>query len=354
MLHQGRLIADGALDLGVETGAAPALDAAAEAADPSQAFLRAAWFAAAVERGGLATLSARRAASGLPVAALPLAARRLGPLAIREVAGSYWPYRSIPLAADAADAELDTLLSAPAARSVLGRAWRIGPVYADDPAAARLIAAARRTGWSVLTRRLGTCFMIDLRQLTAAGPWPSSKTLRKNRWIERRLAESGALEFRQVSGGEWTESVFDTLAAIEAESWHARAQGGKDTKFLNPDNRRIWERAVADGVLARLLGATILTIGGVPAAFDFTLRAGDTLHFIANSYSERFADRSPGRILLYRDFQRAAADGIARIGWGAGDPGYKSEMGAAPGPEILDLLFVRGRALALLAGTIWR
>jgi hypothetical protein len=44
---------------------------------------------------------------------------------------------------------------------------------------------------------------------------------------------------------------------------------------------------------------------------------------------------------------------VETIGWGAGDPGYKSEMGARPGPDILDLLFVRG-PLAALARPLWR
>ena len=82
-------------------------------------------------------------------------------------------------------------------------------------------------------------------------------------------------------------------------------------------------------------------------------RSGATRHYIANSYSERFAGRSPGRILLYRDFQQAAEAGIETIGWGAGDPGYKTEMGAEPGPDILDLLFVRGGVLAALARPFW-
>jgi CelD/BcsL family acetyltransferase involved in cellulose biosynthesis len=195
--------------------------------------------------------------------------------------------------------------------------------------------------------------MVDLAALAAEGAWPSSKTLRKNRWLERRLAESGELAFSTVTGAQWGRSAFDTLAAIEAQSWVARKADGGDTKFLNPAARAAWARAVEDPILAGQLGCSILHVGGVPAAFTFSLRAGATLYFIANSYSERFTEGSPGRVLLYRDFQRAADEGVATIGWGAGDPGYKSEMGARPGPEILDLLIVRG-PLAALARPLWR
>ena len=353
MLHPGPLVAEGALDLAVEPGASAALDLAAAADARTHAFLRAAWFGAAAAGAPLVTLVARRAASADPVAAIPLVRRRLGPLSIREVPGSYWPYRSFPVARDAGERDLADLLGAPEARAALGRAWRVGPVYADDPTATRLVAAARRGGWAVLTRRLGTCYVVDLAALAAEGPWPSTKTLRKNRWLERRLAESGELDFRSLAGEQWNGGIFDQLAAIEAASWVGRNSNPRDTKFVHSENRRIWERAVRDPLLAGQLRCSILSIGGAPAAFTFSLRCGETLYYIANSFSERFAEGSPGRVLIYRDFQQAAADGVATIGWGAGDPGYKSEMGARPGPEILDLLIVRG-PLAPLARWLWR
>ena len=351
MLHPGPLIASGIVDIAVEAGAAASIDDVAAEAAPALGFLRAAWFAAGTQ--DLTTLVARRPATGRAIAALPLARRKLGPLTVRQMAGHYWPYRSVPLALDIADDELDALLGSPEALAALGRAWRIGPVLSDDPAATRLESAARRCGWHVLRRSLGTYFIVDLERLVADGPWPSSKTLQRNRRHERRLAETGPLDFRHVSGAEWDGSVFDMLAAIETESWVARAKDG-DPKFIEPADRRAWEHAVSDPEIAARLGASFLTIGGAPVAFNFTLRAGDILHVIANSYSQRFADRSPGRVLLYREFQRAVANGVARIGWGAGDPGYKHEMGATPGAGIEDLMFVRGAVLAKLARLAWR
>jgi len=354
MLHPGPLVAAGALDISLEPDAAPALDLAAAADAGIHAFLRAAWFGAAASGARLRTLVACRSPGGEPIAAIPLAERRMGPLTLKEVPGSYWPYRSFPLARDAGADELAALLAAPQARAALGRAWRIGPVYADDPTAARLAAAARLSGWTILTRRLATCYVVDLAGLAAAGPWPAAKTLRKNRWLERRLAEAGELDFTTVGGGQWDPAVFDLLAAIEADSWVAKKADARDTKFLAPESRRVWERAVGDPVIADMLSCSILRVGGVPAAFTFSLRCGATLYFIANSYSERFAESSPGRILLYRDLQAAAAGGVTKVGWGAGDPGYKSEMGAEPGPDILDHLIVRGPIAAALARPLWR
>ena len=353
MLHPGPLVAESALDVAVEPGTAPALDLAAAADQRVHGFLRAAWFGAAAGRARVETLVARRIPSGEPIAALPLVDRRLGPLSLREVPGSYWPYRSFPVARDAADAELSGWLASAEARAALGRAWRLGPVLADDPTATRISAAARSAGWTVLSRRLSTSYVVDLAGLVAAGPWPSTKTLRKNRWLERRLAESGELAFDSIGGEQWDSSTFDRLAAIEAESWVARKADARDAKFIHAPTRAVWERAVRDPVIAGQLACSILHVGGVPAAFTFRLRIGSTLYYLANSYSERFAAGSPGRILLYRDFQEAVATGVETIGWGAGDPGYKSEMGAGPGPDIVDLLFVRG-PLAALARPLWR
>ena len=148
------------------------------------------------------------------------------------------------------DAELAALLAGPAAAKSLGRAWRLGPVYSDDPTGARLAAAAREAGWTVLKRRLATSYRIDLKRLTADGPWPSTKTLRKNRWLERRLEEMGALEFRTVTGADWSAAIFDTLAEIEKESWVGAKADLRDTKFIGPESRRLWERAIGDPALA--------------------------------------------------------------------------------------------------------
>ncbi|WP_129790762.1 GNAT family N-acetyltransferase [Sphingosinicella sp. CPCC 101087] len=352
MLHPGPLVADG-IAAALEPGASIALDHAAAADVPARAFLRAAWFAAAAGDAPLATLVARCRGTEEILAAIPLTRRRIGPLSIPEVGGSYWPWRGFPAAGEGGEAALAALLSSSDGRRALGLAWRIGPVLADDPALARLTAAASRSGWTILSRRLGACFVVDLAALRESGPWPSVKTLRKNRWLERRLGESGELAFESITGPQWNAGTFDRLAHIEGESWVGRRAAKRDTKFLNPDNRAMWVRLTEDPEIAAMLGCSILSVGGEPAAFTFSLRAGSTLHIIANSYNERFREGSPGRILLYRDLQRAAEAGIAAVDWGAGDPGYKSEMGARPGPDMLDLLIVRGAALAALLRPLW-
>ncbi len=336
----------------VELGAGTtlALNAIAAAALPAQRFLRAGWYAAAApESRGIGM----RRNDGEPLAAIPTVPRKLGPLTVREVSGSYWPYRSFPIAADVTDDELSTMMRDRRVRAALGPLWRMGPVYGDDPTVARLTRAAEGSGWAVLRRDLGTCFELDLAALRSQGQWPRSSTLRKNRWRENRLAELGPVDYLFRSGADWTEEDRDAMAAVEANSWVGKLDEGGNTKFLDPECRRNWERMAEDPVLADMISCSIMTVGETPVAFTFGLEVGPVRYTIANAYDERFARHGPGKLLLYKDFERAAERGVQRISWGSGDAGYKSEMGAHPGPAILDLLFVRPKALAVALRPIW-
>ena len=335
----------------VGTSASMMLDSIAAAARPAQSFLRGRWYgAASPEAQGVGI----RRPSGEPLAAIPTVRRGIGPFAVNEVPGCYWPYRSFPVAEETSEAELQEMLRHKQVRRRLGRIWRMGPVYGDDAGARRLIEAAEGAEWTVLRRSLGTCFELDLAALRADGPWPRPSTLRKNRWRENRLASDfGPIDYRFRTGADWTQEDRDAMAAIEANSWLAGLPTGGDTKFQAGQSRRVWERLVDDPVLANMLFCSLLTIGGIPAAFTFGLEVGRVRYTIANNYDERFARHGPGKLLLYKDFERAAERGVERISWGSGDAGYKSEMGAQPGPEILDLLFVRSRLLGSLLRPIW-
>lgn len=336
---------EAAVDAELETGFAPALNEAAAFAPAGHGFLRAAWFEAA-GGGDPKTLVARRP-DGRLLAALPTVALKRG---VRSVPGAYWPWRSFPIAADAGEGELVAFLRA---ASGLGRAWRMGPQRVDDPAGARLVGLAGEAGWTALRRPLGRAWLLDVAKLRREGPWPRSSTLRKNRFFEKHLGLEGGLGFRFVTGSDWTSEVFDLLADVESRAWVGTRTDGSAAKFLAPRHRRIWEAAAADPVLAGMMWGSILTVGGVPAAFGFDLDCGPTRYCIANSYDPRFARHSPGRVLAYRSFEHLAERGVTLLDWGCGDPGYKKMMGAEEGPEVVDWLFLRGSALAALLRPWW-
>lgn len=337
--------------LHVAAGGAADGDAAAAAADPVHAFLRGAWAEAAAP-GAVRWHTGLRADASI-LAAVPLVAQRLGPLAVRQVAGCYWPFRSIALAADAKPEELAALLADPALKRALGPAWRLGPVFDSDPAGSRLREAAGPAGWTVLTRRLGTCFEIDVAALLAEGPWPRGSSMKKNRWREKKLGELGRVEVVCFTGADWTSAHRDAIAQIEHNCWLAELRDKAGLQFADPAQRGRWERVAGDPALAAMLFGSILSVGGVPAAFTFGLEVGRTRYYIANNFDQRFYQHSAGRTLLLKDFERAARIGIRRISWGSGDAGYKSNMGARPGPAIVDLLFVRSRLMALPLKRFW-
>jgi CelD/BcsL family acetyltransferase involved in cellulose biosynthesis len=335
-------------------GLASALDAVADRAAPTHRFLRYGWFAAALAAYGGAARTLTVAREGVPVLALPMVP--LGPAFLRmgAVPGSYWPFRSFPVASDAG-AEAFELLLDKLAHEVT--ALRIGPIYDGDPALEGLRAAAAARGWVALDRFVAESFLLDMAGLRAEETWPRNSTLRKNRFHEKHLAEHGALDWSFVSGKGWTPAAFDDLAAIERKSWIASRTDGSDAKFTADGHGGFWRDAASDPVIAQMMWAALLRIDGEPAAFSFDMNAGTLKYAIANSYDPRVGKHSPGKLLYYRNLVRALDDGITTVDWGAGDSGYKRVIGAAAGPAIRDWLFVRP-GLPALAGRLlkgwWR
>jgi len=335
-------------------GLSALIDAVAEQADEGYRFLRYQWFAAAIAAyGGRArTLIVER--DGYPVIALPLAG--FGPEAARLAAipGCYWPFRGFPACADASDGAFDVLVDR-LGQEVNG--LRIGPSYDGDPAVSGLITAARRRRWVVLDRFVADSYLLDMAAAQRQGAWPRASTLKKNRFHEKHLADHGALDWRFLSGGDLAGGGFDQLATVEQKSWIAARTDGSDAKFTKRGHGAFWRQAAADPVIAEMMSAALLTVDGVPAAFSFDLNLGTLKYAIANSYDPAFAKHSPGRLLYYRNLVRALQQGMTKVDWGAGDSGYKSTIGAEPGPVIRDWLLLRPGGPSMLGRVLqgmWR
>jgi len=333
-------------------GLPAALDLVADAAAPTHRFLRHQWFAAALRAYGGAARTLLVSAQDVPVLALPMVA--IGPAWLRMAAvpGSYWPFRSFPVAEDAGAEILEAALTA-LARQV--HALRIGPVYHDDPAAAPLIETARARGWAVVERTIAQSFLLDMAGQRATGAWPRNSTLRKNRFHEKHLAAHGALDWRFLSGSDWP-TAFDMLASIEQASWISQRTDG-DAKFTATGHGAFWRALAEDEVLAAMMRGALLSVEGKPAAFSFDLDVGVLRYAIANSYDPAYARHSPGKLLYYRNLVDALAKGTRKVDFGAGDSGYKSVIGATPGPMIRDWLLLRPGLPATLAPLVrpaWR
>ncbi len=334
----------GARSVRVHEGIPAIVDVIASRAGPERAFLRASWYAGfAGSRLGSAILYD---VDGSPVAALPFVA--VGPALIgaRAVPGSYWPFRTMTLAETVDQSALADLFADPDLRRPLPSVLRIGPTY-DDDTLALIETAALAARWSVMKREVGRSFVLDI----AGGP---PKGLKRAAAYERKLAASwGAVDIETIRGGEWSDAALEALGRIEAASWIARRTDCSGAKFIDAERRARWRRVLADPVLAEALSATILWVADQPVAFSFDLVAGTRQYAIASSYDEAFAAHRVGRIVTAHQLRQARAEGVEIVDLGAGDSGYKQELGAVAGPVLVDCLLVRRRSLATLLRRWW-
>lgn len=324
-----------------------AIDRLAEATFAQKSFLRRQWFAAAAPDGGKTLLAL--APDGSPRVAIPLAPAGPPIIGLGTVPGVYWPFRSALFALQTSRSELAAILAHPDSRAALGPIWRMGPVYADEPTSRAFVLAAKKAGWDVLTRNLGTSFVLDLTQ----GDWPRSSTRKRLRRYRRKLEQRGGVRIETVRGGGWSTAVFDALEQIERASWVGTATDLSDAKFANPHNRAMWQAIVEDPPLAEALSATLLWLDERPVAFSFDLRAGPRQYAIASSYDEQFAECRVGQIVSYAQLIEARDGGCEAVDFGAGDGGYKREIGAEPASDIHDYLFVRSKPAAALLRMKW-
>lgn len=343
-------IATGRLTVTAVEGFPPAVDTLAARNLGGHGFLRAAWYAAAAPHGGR-TLVLRRDADDAVLAAIPTAPFGPAIARARKVPGSYWPLRAALIAPDCDVIELAHALGDSAARC-LGAVWRVGPTRADDPATMRLIAAAQLANWSVLSRPAGTNWVIDLDAARDCG-WPHASSARKLRAAWRRLEELGTPRWRYVRGTGWNAAVLEDMGRIESESWIARTTDGSGAKFMTLAQRAVWSHALTDPVLAEKLSATILMLDDRPIAFSFDLDDGLVQYGIAGSYAEDMKRFYIGKLANHRAIEDAIAAGQSVTDLGAGDNGYKRDMGAVRGYDMADLLFVRSRAGARLLARAW-
>lgn len=334
-------------------GFPPEIDALALSNLSGHGFLRAAWFRGDGQQAGR-TLLIRRDSEpeSAVIAALPTAP--FGPAIARthKVAGSYWPFRSPLLAPDCSALELAQALDHPAARRALGPVWRVGPARSDDATISLLIEAAQMARISVLSRPAGTSWVINL---DPAAPKGNARTsvARKLRAGWRKLEALGTPHWRHVRGDQWTAGVLAELGRIEADSWIARTTDGGGAKFLTADHRAMWQTILSDPALAEMLSATILMLGERPVAFSFDLDDGPVRYAIAGSHAEDLKHCYIGKTTNYRAMEDAIAAGQHLFDTGAGDSGYKREMGAVPGYDLADLLFVRSRLAAQVLARVW-
>lgn len=298
-------------DLAEFAGLRDRWDSLVEAAPRPYAFLLHSWRTERAEfydgRRSLAVIIVER--DGDLVGALPLGVRRLlGARAAELLSGDFVSHTDV-LAADrgAADAVLRALPLVPADFVV------VTGILPDSH-----LAAAPRFRFAERERAP----FVDMPD-GWAGAYTERVSARRRRdhdRLGRRLAESGAVEFRVLTDGDAIVAAYH-----EALSLHdARFDGGVDRSDLREPADRTSHIArtrllAADGV-ARF---ATLRIDGRLAAFVYYLVVGNVAWLYRCAFDPAMAATQPGIQLLLYCFEQASAEGVHRIEFLGGEYAYK-------------------------------
>ena len=156
------------------------------------------------------------------------------------------------------------------------------------------------------------------------------KSRRKSGWRrtdrskERQLAELGDLSFVIADDAARLDEILDTLFDQKREGL---ARIGVDDMFAPPGVRDFY-RQLAHDSLADKGSAQIsaLYCGDRIAAANYGLIFGDTYYYVLHSYDlDAFADKSPGRQLMYRLMQWSFDNGLTLFDFTIGDEAYKDK-----------------------------
>ena len=167
------------------------------------------------------------------------------------------------------------------------------------------------------------------------------------------MEKSAPVRTEYFTGADWSEKTRDAMARIEANSWLGTLEDGGDTKFRDPALRATWEDAANDPALAAMIRGSVFWIGEDPVAFTFGIDCGHARLLIANNFDMNFKKESPGKVLIYDDFLKAAERGSEWMELGLGDAGYKSDMGAEEVGAFVDLMFVKSPLMARALRPLW-
>lgn len=281
---------------------------------------------------------------------VPFAKQKIALFSIHSLAGYYWPFRTLFVAAQQAPGlAAAEALGRELAAHPPGAVLRFGPVSSRDAALHTVLRELSHQGWRSLCRETGAVFELDLSQgMEGLKPKFSNSLIKNIEYSRRRLGKTvGELSVERHVMGRSLD-ILDTLAGIESQSWLAKKGG--ELKFIGAANQRFWALMgeQADGHSEAVFW--VLRCGGQPLAFSAHLETETAVYIIANSYDEQWKSHSPGSILTFDVLQDAVARGKLLLDWGQGDSGYKQRWGAQEASLLHDvMMFKPGLIGGLLA-----
>ena len=285
-------------------------------ADQAEAppFLRPGWIAAWIDAFG----------KGRPVV---LAVRRDGRLAavtalLTRLAGVYSPANShtpvfdlLALDRDAADELADAVLAFGGHRLDLSFLDPDGQGFAAWRAATAR-RGIRTTAWEVARAPY----------VSLDGNWTDYRSSLERKFrkelerLDRRLADSGHVEFVVDEGSpRWPEALEEGLR-IEGSGW--KAESG--TAILSrPDTARFYRTVAAWAAKRGCLRLKFLRLDGRAVAFDLVLEAGGVAHVLKGGFDPELRRLGPGMLLTERSIRRAFELGLRSYELHGTDDAYK-------------------------------
>ena len=274
------------------------------------------------------------------LAVLPVGKRLLLPfISFLAIPSYYMPQRAFPVK----DCELANALGIILKfleSNLDATALRIGPVDTNNQFYNAIKNQLSTNQWSCIELPSG-----DLYNLELADNWDAySKNIRgrakKADYYLRKINKKGKVELKLYTklSTDDIDKILDDLQTIESNSWVAKSG---DPRFLGKSNKQFWQCVLVDDYLKTLFKIWIIYFDDEAAGFCLTLDSGTVRYQLINGYVSSLGKFSLGHIIFKQMIVDAIESGIKRINFGEGDSGHKSEWGAKPSSQLIDIIAFR-------------
>lgn len=169
-----------------------------------------------------------------------------------------------------------------------------------------------------------------------------SRNLRSQwRRSRRDLEQRGELAFRTATTEAELARDFELFLKLEASGW----KGREGTAIVCRPQAELLYRGFATGAARQgWLRLSILKSGGTPVAASLGCAFAGTRYRIKSGFDERYADCSPGMVLLAAELEESIDDGLSEYDFLGAPTPHKLRWGADTRPRIR-LRAYRGTAM---------
>jgi CelD/BcsL family acetyltransferase involved in cellulose biosynthesis len=198
------------------------------------------------------------------------------------------------------------------------------------PPGSPLVEAAAPPGWSDEISVQDVCPVLSLpRRVDELHEFLPRRQLENLRYYRRRAERLGAVSFEVAQAGNFDE-LFKALVTLHNERWTAR---GSDGVFADEKVLAFHGDVLARMVAAGMLRLFALRVAGVLAGVLYGFSDARTFCYYLGGFDARFAEVSPGTLLIGHAIEEAIREGADRFDFLRGQERYKSLWGAKVRPN---------------------